>query len=132
MTEIDATEVGNRLLRSLPRLTYATVGNKRRHVPGLRLPATINPDDRDKWRGFAASYAHLGRSIEMFAHDAVDYATFVRGRHAARTISAAATDAEAAAFRAELPGIFPEPADQPLPVVRLSSQAGLASVRGGL
>lgn len=95
----------------------------------LRLPATINPDDRDKWRGFAGSYAHLGRDIEGLVRDAHTLGS--HGRHATRTVSRDAIDAEVAAFRAELWGVFPEPATQPMPLVRLSSQAGIASVRGG-
>ena len=113
----------------LERLHYRL--NDKRHPPNVRTPATINPDDREKWRGLAGSYAHLGRSADLFAEHAV--LTEGRpGRRASRTISGAAVDAEVAAFRAELPGIFPEPATQPMPLARLSSQAGLASVRGGL
>lgn len=97
----------------------------------LRLPATIDPDDREKWRGFAASYAHLGRDVEGFVRDAHALGG-LRGKHARRVTLRTNLEREIAALRAELPGIFPEPADQPLPMVRLSSQAGLASVRGGL
>lgn len=126
-----STEARERAIRSLTKFAYYVHGGKRRHIADtLRTPATIDPDDREKWRGFAASYAHLGRDVEGFVRDA--HALGSHGRHATRTVSRDAIDAEVAAFRAELPGVFPEPADQPLPVVRLSSQAGLASVRGGL
>ena len=101
----------------------------RRDMP--RLPATIDPDDREKWRGFAASYAHLGRDVEGFVRDAHALGG-LRGKRARRVTLRTNLEREIAALRAELPGIFPEPADQPLPAVRLSSQAGLASVRGGL
>ena len=100
----------------------------RRYMP--RTPATVDPDDREKWRGFAGSYVHLGRDIEGLVRDAHTLGS--HGRHATRTVSRDAIDAEVAAFRAELGGVFPEPATQPMPLVRLSSQAGIASVRGGL
>ena len=117
------------VIRALTRFAYYARGGKRRHIADvLRLPATINPDDRDKWRGFAGSYAHLGRDIEGLVRDAHTLGS--HGRHATRTVSRDAIDAEVAAFRAELGGAFPEPADQPLPAVRFS-QAGVASVRGG-
>ncbi len=103
----------------------------KRDRKALRLSATIDPDDREKWRGFAASYAHLGRDVEGFVRDAHALGG-LRGKRARRVTLRTNLEREIAAFRAELPGIFPEPADQPLPVVRLSSQAGLASVRGGL
>ena len=99
----------------------------RRYMPAL--PATINPDDRDKWRGFAQSYAHLGRAVEDFVYDAHHLSAF--GRHARRATTFMGMEAEIAAFRAELGDIFPAPASQPLPMVQFS-QAGVASARGGL
>ena len=104
------------------------VGLTARDRGALRLPATINPDDRDKWRGFAQSYAHLGRAVEDFVYDAHHLSAF--GRHARRATTSVGMEAEIAAFRAELGDIFPAAPSQPMPLVRFL-QAGVASVRGG-
>ena len=88
----------------------------RRHAP--RTPATINPDDRDMWLGFAVSSAHLGRTVETFVTRAVGDG--MRGKHAEYTLTRQNIEREIKALCAEFPGVF------------ASSQAGLAAVRGVL
>ena len=81
--------------------------NHRRCLAEVRLPATINPDDRDKWRGFAASYAHLGRSVENFVADAVKHYRHGVGRHAEYTLTVSNREREIKALRDELGDVFP-------------------------
>ena len=46
-----------------PDCNLAELDGRKFH--NVRIPATINPDDREKWRALAGSYAHLGRSAEL-------------------------------------------------------------------
>jgi len=106
----------NRTMTDLERLHDKL--NHRRCLAEVRTPATIDPDDRDKWRGFAASSAHLGRTVETFVTHAV--ADGRRSKHAEYTLTRQNIEREIKALCAEFPGAFP------------SSQAGLAAVRGVL
>jgi len=108
---------------------FRVIFARKRDRHTLRAPATINPDDRDGWRRCAESYAHLGRDVEALVRDAHTLAP--HGKRASHTLTRTVVEAEITAFRAELGDIFTAPAAQPLPLVRFS-QAGVASVRGGL
>lgn len=80
-----------------------------RRLPAeVRTPATIDPEDRRKWAGFAAAYAHLGRSAASFVRDAVGHYRSGAGRHAERTLTGDNLDAEVAALVAGLGEALPE------------------------